>query len=332
MIKNEMEDMDNLTIQMEYLNIPSGASGKSYFRPSFFPRRIKRAFYPQRDETYNPKKNPYGITKVDGEIRLVVADIATRANKVNDNSVLACIRAIPILGKGYERSLMYMESYKGKDVGVQAKRIKELYHDFEADYIVLDMMNAGIGVFDSLTEPTIYEEKNLTIEGLGVVGEEFPFVSKSIIEDLTNNHTRSANPKPVIFPISATLDLNSQIASAFRVSLQKKLWNFLISDSDAESFLIKTEKEFTLDANDSNLFSFFMNPYVQTGLFIGECINLDMKLVSGKIQLAERSGSYKDRYSAVSYGNWILSYFDQDLLSEEHENNDDDLLKLIQVY
>jgi len=144
MIKNETQDMDAVTIQMEYLNIPAGSSGKAYFKPSLFDRKLKNAFYPQRDETYNPKKNPHEMKKVDGEIRMVSVDIATRANKVNDNSIIACLRLIPLMGKGYERHLVYMESHKGQHVGVQAQRIKEIFYDFEADYICLDVQNAGI--------------------------------------------------------------------------------------------------------------------------------------------------------------------------------------------
>jgi hypothetical protein len=37
-----------------------------------------------------------------------------------------------------------MESHKGEHTGIQAKRIKELFHDFEADYVCLDLQNAGI--------------------------------------------------------------------------------------------------------------------------------------------------------------------------------------------
>ena len=144
MIKNEMSDMDVMNIQMEYLNIPSGASGKSYFKPNFFPRTIKRAFYPQKEDNFSAKRNPYDIKKVDGELRFVTVDVSTRANKTNDNSIIACVKLIPIIGKGYERHLLYMESHKGRDVGVQGRRIKEIFFDFEADYIVLDLQNAGI--------------------------------------------------------------------------------------------------------------------------------------------------------------------------------------------
>jgi len=320
MIKNEMTDMDEVSVQMEYLNIPSGSSGKSYFKPSLFPRNLKRAFYPQKDDNYDIKKNPYDLKKVDGEIRFVSVDIATRANKANDNSIILCVRAIPILNKGYERHLVYMESYKGRDVGVQARRIKDIFFDFDADYLVMDLQNAGIGVFDSLTEPTLCEDRGITYDPLGVAGDEFEFVKQDLREELRRDHTRSLNPREVIFPIMANQDLNSQIANAFRISLQKKLWNFLIGEGEAEEFLIKNTKEFTKDINDTNISSFFLNPYINTGLMIGECINLDMSLVGGKIKLSEKSGCYKDRYSAVSYCNWIISYFDQELLKENSEN------------
>jgi len=134
MIKNEMADNDPVSNQMEYLNIPSGASGKAYFKPAMFPRNIKRAFYPQKEDNYNAKKNPYEIKKVDGEIRVVTVDVATRANKQNDLSITGAIRLTPLMGKGYNRQLVYMESHKGENTIVQAKRIKQIFYDFEADY------------------------------------------------------------------------------------------------------------------------------------------------------------------------------------------------------
>lgn len=144
MLKNEMNDADPITVQMEYENIASGQSGKSYFTMSMFKRTMKRSFYPQRNDVYNEKKNPFEIKKVDGEIRIISVDIATRANKANDQTIISCARLIPTKGKGYIRHLVYMESHKGKNTILQAKRIKEVFHDFEADWIVLDLQNAGI--------------------------------------------------------------------------------------------------------------------------------------------------------------------------------------------
>jgi hypothetical protein len=327
MIKNEMSDMDAVSVQMEYLNIPSGASGKSYFKPILFNRNVKKAWYPQKEDNYNIKHNPYDIKKVDGEVRLISVDIATRANRANDQTIISNIRMIPLLGRGYNRQLSFMESHKGSNTLIQAKRIKEIFYDFNADYLVLDLQNAGISIFDSLSQVTMSDERGITFPAMTVVGREFDIVDQKLYEELMNR-TLGVNAIPIIFPILASQNLNSQIAVAFRSSLQKKLWNFLIADGDAEEFLIKNNKEFTSNPNDSSLFSYFLNPYVQTGLFIGECINLDMSLVNGLIKLAEKPGNYKDRYSSVSYGNWIIhSVFDPELIKENVEENEWDIIR-----
>lgn len=331
MLKNEMSDMDANTISMEYYNIPSGSSGKSYFKSTLFNRNVKKSFYPQKEDTFSNKKNPYEIKKMEGEIRFMSCDIATRANKINDLSINSCIRCIPLLGKGYNRQLLFMESFKGENTLIQAKRIKELFYDFEADYMVLDMMNAGIAIFDALSQVTQYEERGVDFPAFTVVSPEFDFVDEKVRLEL-QQRTLGLGARQVIFPISATQVLNNQIAVAFRSSLQKKLWNFLIPDGDAEEYLLKNNKEVQTNSNDSEIFAYFMNPYIQTSLFVSECINLDMLLVNGLIKLVEKPGCYKDRYTSVSYANWIISHFDKDLLKDQ-DNTDDfsELMKMMQV-
>lgn len=323
MIKNEMDDADPITVQMEYLNIPSGSSGASYFKLNMFPRTVKRSFYPQRAETYNAKKNPYEIKKVDGEIRIISIDVATRANKNNDQTSISCVRMIPMMGKGYKRSLVYMENHKGANTVSQAKRIKELHYDFENDYIVLDLLNAGVGVFDSLSQVTSHEERGIDFPPFTVVND--PFIDEKVREEM-KERTLGINALPIIFPITASQQLNSQIAVAFRSSLQKKLWEFLIPEGEAEVFLTKNNKEF-LDVDDSSTRAFFLSSYVNVGLFVGECINLDMSLVNGLIKLTEKPGNYRDRYTSVSYCNWIISnVFDKFLLKENEELDDWEIL------
>jgi hypothetical protein len=74
--------------------------------------------------------------------------------------------------------------------------------------------------------------------------------------------------------------------------------------------------------NDESSYGFFMNPYVQTGLFISECCGLDLILTGGLIKLQEHSGATKDRFSSVSYCNWVISsHFDKFLLREIEEQD-----------
>lgn len=319
MLINEMNDSDPITVQQEYLNIPSGQSGQSYLRMSFFKRNIKKALYPQRVENFDSKKNPYDIKKTDGELRVLCVDIATRANRVNDNSIIGVLRLIPEKGKGYKRSLVYMESFKGINTIVQAKRIKEIFYDLSCDYIVLDLQNAGISIFDSLGQVTSYEERGVEYPPMTV--SDNPFVDEKLYLEL-KERTLGINPLPIIFPILATSQLNSQIAVSFRSSLQKKMWEFLLGEAEAEEFLVKTNKEY-FGVEDESSRAFLLNPYVQTGLFISECVNLDLSLVSGNIKLTERSQNHKDRYSSISYGNYIISeVFDKDIIGENKEEDD----------
>jgi len=330
MIKNESSDMAAQTREMEYFNLPQGGSGKSYFKLKMFNRNIQRPFYPQRnDDSYNPKKNPFSIEKTSGEIRVVSVDVATRAGKANDNTVISCARLIPMVGRGYKRQLVYLESHKGANTIFQAKRIKEVFFDFESDHLVLDLKNAGIGVFDSLSEVTSNEERGIEYPPLGVTDNEF--VDFSLREELSKR-ALGVDPLDVIFPISATQGLNSAIAVAFRSSLQKKLWEFLIDDIEAEEFLIMNNKNFVFDFENSDTRAFYLNPYVQTNLLVAESVNLDMKLVSGNIKLEEKENAYKDRYTSVSYLNWIVSsVFDPEIIKESDPQNDFDILKSVTV-
>lgn len=320
MLKNEMEDADPMTVQMEYLNLPSGSSGKGYFTMPMFNRNFKRAFYPQRNDNYSEKKNPFEIKKVDGEIRIISVDVATRANKTNDQTIISCARLIPHRGKGYIRHLVYMESHKGRNTILQAKRIKEVFYDFESDYIVLDLQNIGIGIFDSLSQVITSEERGIDYPAMTVADDDN--ISEKLKEEL-RNRTLGINALPVIYPILASPELNSTIAVAFRNALQKKMWNFLVSETDAEEHLIKAYKDFMTTDSESHR-SFYLNPYLQTSLLIGECVNLDMTLVSGNIKLTEKEGNYKDRYSSVSYLNLVATFFDKEMLKETDNSSDED--------
>ena len=315
MIKNEMDEADSITVQHEYLNLPSETSGKSYYRPNFFKRNIKRAFYPQVDINYNSKKNNYDINKVENELRIMSVDVATRANRNNDLTIIACAKLIPLINKGYERNLVYLESHKGLNTVLQAKRIKEIFFDFSCDLLVLDILGSGISVYDSLSQSIQHDERGITYPAMTIVGEEYNFVDGKAREDL-ESRTLGLGALQVIFPISASQQLNSLIAANFRSALQKKLWNFLIDENLAEEFLIKNNKEFMNDANDSETTVRFLNTYVQTSLFINECVNLDLTLVNGLLKLDSKPGSYKDRYSAISYMNYVISHLDKSLLKE----------------
>ena len=310
------KDMDEITKQTEYQNIPAGSSSKSYYKSNMFPRNMKRAFYPQRVENFQ-KKNPYDIKKIEGEVRILSMDVSTRANKNNDQSAIGIVRLLPT-SKGFSRHLVYLEVSKGQSTVTQALNVKRLCDDAQVDYMVLDLQQAGIAIFDSLSQTTIDETRGKTYEGYTVM-PHYSLDDKLIAE--LRDRTLSPNAKSMIYPILASQRLNNDIAVSFRTSLQKKLWNFLISESEAEDHLIKNSKEFIADMDDAQSRAFWLAPYLNTDFLISESINLELNLINGVIKLTEQSGALKDRYSMISYANWFVSFLDKDLIREE-DNTD----------
>lgn len=322
-IKKDMASMDEITALEEYENVPWGESSDAYYKLSMFTksRNVEKAFYPQRMETYNAKKNPYGIPKVDGEIRLISCDVALRNSSRNDLSITSCVRLIPTK-RGYYRELCYMEGFSGENTITQALRIKQVFHDFEADVIVFDATTPGLGILDNLGVITKDAERGVEYPAYTIM--QHSSIDDSKYQELLNR-TLAVNAKPVIYPVNATMQLNSAIAGAMRDSLQKKMWKFLIDETGAEDYLSKTNKEIFV-SDDMGAKSFFMAPYVMTTLFINESVNLSASFNLGNVKLMEPSGQRKDKYTSVSYANYYASFLDRDLLREEDGGDDWDAL------
>lgn len=306
----EQERKDNAAFSLEYENIPGKANLNSYYQIGQFKRTTKKAFYPVRMQDYALKKNPFSIPKVEGELRVIGLDFASRAAKTNDNSVISCIRLLPSK-KGYLRSCVYMESSHGANHIVQANRVKDIFYDFQADYLGMDIANVGWQIFINLTTQYYNEERGIQIPAFTVM--DIPEIDEKLKTEMRDN-TLGMNAIPIIFPISATANINTEMHVAFRSSLQKKLWAFLVDDVEAERFLVQTNKDF-FNNDDEGMKAWLLHPYVQTNLLVSEAINLEMQMVGSNIKLTEGAGR-KDRYSSIIHGNYLISILDKKLLKE----------------
>ena len=159
-LRKEKKKQDPLTWRIEFLNERVKENTSAYFTYSMLQQnqRLKKPFYPRDSmDVRIGKKNKFDIPKQIGEIRVVCCDMAFVENKKNDNSIFSCGRLIPEFTKyrrsnddtdreinnGYRVMIPYLESVQGGDTTKQALRIRQLYEDFNADYVVLDLRNAG---------------------------------------------------------------------------------------------------------------------------------------------------------------------------------------------
>lgn len=140
--KSNLENMSIL--RAEYLAIPERGTGNSYFTYKMMDRARtnSRAFVCMSDEEYIQYKDckekyPYYQEKLPNEIRLLCMDVAVIESNKNDNTAFFVIRLIPDSGR-YTIIVPYADSMHGLNSIAQTKRMKQLFYEFECDYMVLD--------------------------------------------------------------------------------------------------------------------------------------------------------------------------------------------------
>ena len=150
-------------------------------------------------------------------------------------------------------------------------------------------------------------------------------VEEKVYNELSER-TLSLNAKPIIFAISASAKINNDIAVAMRDKLKRGMISFLITELDADEYLTKTNKDYLKYTDTFSERAWYLHPYTQTQELINEMVSLSMELVSGNIKLKEPTGGRKDRYTSVSYMNYIASYLDSNILKEKSSGDIEDIL------
>lgn len=333
-LRREKSKQDSLTWRIEFLNERVRENTHAFFTYEMLSKnqRLKKAFYPRLAiDVRQHKRNPHDIPKQEGEIRVVSCDMAFVQNKKNDNSIFICGRLLPEtitytsssgdksieVKQGYRKVISYIESVQGGDITKQAIRIRQLFEDFDADYIVLDSRNAGISIYDTLAKLLYDEERDCEYTPLSCMNDEN-----------IANRIKVAGAKPVIYVINASQKLNSDIAINMRNVLENQSIDFLINYNQASEEILSKMPEYSkaceLGVDEQ---TFYEKPYYETQELISEMVNLtyERKEQTGAIIVSEQGANRKDRYSSCSYLCYFASLLEQDLLSD---NSDYDYVPL----
>lgn len=310
MIK-EKKKLDTATFAMEYQNLMLG-QGEDAFYPYEMLNRvqvIKKAFYPRKDlDVVEDKKNKYDIPKQNGEIRVVSVDIAMVVRKGNDNTAITCIRALPN-GDYYEEQVSYMEAFNGGNTFDQAVRIKEIFFDFKADYLVLDTQNAGLSVADELGKITYSEKRDV----------EYPAM-KCFNDENVADRIKNKDALPVLYSFKGNPELNQKMHYAMKDSLEKRRIKLLVNSTEGKEYL--ESKRFYSNSSVSEKVCFDL-PYVQLDLLVTEMVNLSYEVnqTTNKLKLSEPKNGTKDRYISCAMGNFFIRELEKELQEEEEESN-----------
>jgi hypothetical protein len=108
---------------------------------------------------------------MEDEIRIISCDIALMKGSRNDNSVYSLFRLIRD-GDGYKKQVVYIEAWNGLSSSKQSVRIKQLFFDFQADYIILDANGIGLSIYEELISVQYCEERDIEYPPLTSYNDE----------------------------------------------------------------------------------------------------------------------------------------------------------------
>ncbi len=268
-------------------------------------RRIRLPIYPKpyyailndNKIKYEPKRN--------GEVRLLSMDIATQGGANNDATCFVVMQLIPTGNYQYMRNIIYITTLDGGHTFDQSIKARQLFDDFECDYMVVDTNGVGIGVFDNLVMEQMDDERNVVYPAWTCIND------KSMAE-----RCKDPNAEEIIYSIKASQKFNSDAAVYLRDGIKRGKVRFLVNEVDGNDVLNKSRPFLHLSVDDQVL---FQEPYYQTTAMINEMINLDYSVVDGKIKVQEVSGMRKDRYSSIAYANYIANELEHNLKNIEEE-------------
>lgn len=310
------ENFDQMSWDMEYEALFVGENENAYFKLDDIQkcRTITKAFYPPTDrefvENKERRKKLTNMPKQAGEIRIVSMDIALMGSSKavkNDTTVFSLMRLLPE-GDEYRRDVVYMETLQGQHAEKQAIRLKQLYYDFEADYVAMDTNGNGIAVFDSCTKILYDQDRDIEYPAWTVINDE-----------MMDERKVDKNAIPVIYSIKATAEINHKVATGLRSAFEKRKIRLLINDIEAKEDLIEKHGYLKKPTEEQvNL----LKPYVQATALTNELVNLVYRVQSGYIKIEEVGTTTKDRYSSVGYGNYVATLLENDILRSNIKNDE----------
>lgn len=300
---------NEISFLMEYESVFYSQNENAFFNLTHLNnvRTLKKAFMPlNRYDNYDEKAlvkwKKDNIPKQANEIRIVGLDVAVSNKTGSDTSVFTCMRLIPE-GDEYIRHVVYIETMMGEKIEEQAIRLRELFDDFDADYIVLDCMGVGIGVYQMITK-VLYSENR---------GKEWKPLCSMNNESMNEKVDKDA--LPIVYTIKADAELNHNMAISLKSAVQNKKLRLLMNDIEAKEKFV--EKGLLKKSTDEQVET--LKPFVQTTALVNELVNLEYEIRSGKIKIKEVGNATKDRYSSVAYSNYFANILEQDLRKDDNK-------------
>jgi len=313
-LQEEMQEdtFNSITFSMEMGCMFFGESEHAFYTLKDIEenRQILKAIYPtamyekhadKKSNLFRPRE------KEKGEIRIISVDVARVSGKANDASAYALMSLRKDTNNKYRIYIEYMETMVGGHSFSQATRIRQLYADFNCDYIVIDIAG-NTSVADALLRDIHDKERD-------VVYPAFRFMNNDKL-----NEDSLDGAKECMFGVRATSESNMSMARAFRDAMKQAKVKYLTNTSDAMEYLVTAVKDYAKLSKEEQ--AALIHPYIQIDNLVNEIIGLELRVSdTGVEKLAEPRSGRKDRYSCVLYGSSFLLDKEKEFTKPSSRNN-----------
>ena len=229
---------------------------------------------------------------------IISVDVARSEKKKTATTAIVVFKLIPRGDGTFFKQLVNVQTYKGNmHFDEQSIYIKELVDKFKASMVIIDANGLGSGLVDSMVK----EDK---------------YPSYSVTNDSDYDKYKLPNSLPLIFNVKSNSKETkaSNIHNHFMASIANHDLKLLIPDS--------TLKE-KFKNKDQEKLAEILAPYIETGYFVDEVMNLIYEARGNTTVVKRVSGSMeKDRYSAVSYGMYYVYLEEQKNKQRKRETFD----------
>ncbi|MBR6288214.1 MAG: hypothetical protein IKR19_02585, partial [Acholeplasmatales bacterium] len=327
-----------LDMRAEYLNEVIGEAEDAYFPFELLRKcqKLHKAFRPPTDIEFVSGTKLQNREKKSNETRILSIDFAfaTTTNKyeANDNTVIECISGFYDKGE-MVCNLEYLETLSGGNSELTQRRIRELFYDYKADYIIMDARSGGEMYLTQLGKPYIHPTRNSEVwdsSGFTVVSDmTMQFLSDAKISEIASRKV-DPNAKAVIIPIQGSTDFNDAMWRTLRNAMVDNKMRLLINDVEFDNELVK-RKDYSKLTNEERMREKL--PFVQTEFLVQEAILLRQEIREGKIKLKEPRSFTKDRIVTLAYGMKFFNLLENKFSKQDQvEDFDEDAWKnIIQV-
>ena len=278
--------MSDATFQMEYGSVFVGSSENSVFPFALTePARVLKAV--------ELSQRRHSVSRY-----VIAADLATSQGRFGDNACLCVLKLIEHANSPWEKELVCMKTYHGKNAEELRDEIRGLLLRFPGTAkLVVDVNGLGDCMPVLLDKPWIDPEEP-EVEHPPVVAYE------SIVHE--------GGALPLLEPFVASNKLNNAMVNVLRYNLEQKLLRLPIHSAEFDSSAVLLEEESGTTRREAALGQFAV--LAETDALQIEMGNLIAYIgVSGAIRYdVQKFGQHKDRFSALAMGMYHVSLMEED--------------------